>query len=169
MNESDFEMSLRALRTKAPSPELAARIREQLAEPTAADAFPARPRATHFAELIRGIFAVRLVRDFGWACAGAAAAFAIIAVSHRPEAPVARLATAPAPVAEPDAFAHKETSRELIATEDSDELYDTDDGPARQVRYSYREHHAWANPHTGARVELEVPREDVFLLPVSMQ
>ncbi|MEI9894844.1 MAG: hypothetical protein WDN28_13410 [Chthoniobacter sp.] len=46
---------------------------------------------------------------------------------------------------------------------------ETDDGPAREVRYTYLERHAWSNPHTGARVYLEVPREDVYLLPVSLQ
>ena len=72
-------------------------------------------------------------------------------------------------MAEPDAFEHAETTRELVSTEDSGELFETDEGPVREVRYSYLEHHAWANPRTGARVELEVPREDVFLLPVSLQ
>ncbi len=173
MNESDFEKSLRALCPVAPSPGLSARIREELAESTAVETLPTHSRFGSLANVVREIFAIRLVRDLGWACAGAATAVAIITVFHRLDAPAVRLtvALAPAgePVVEPDTFALAETSRELLSAEDSDELFETDEGPARQVRYSYREVHTWANPRTGARVELEVPREDVFFLPVSMQ
>jgi hypothetical protein len=68
-----------------------------------------------------------------------------------------------------NAFEHDETTHELVSTQDSDELVETNDGPAREVRYTYLERHEWSNPHTGARVYLEVPREDVYLLPVSLQ
>ena len=50
-----------------------------------------------------------------------------------------------------------------------DDLIETSEGPAREVRYTYRERHEWSNPKTGARVVLEVPREDVYLLPASLQ
>jgi hypothetical protein len=169
MNESDFEKRLHALQPAAPSSELIERIQEELAEPNAIETSRHHPRSVRLADAVRRILALRLVHDFGWACAGAAAAVAVIANFHHPNAPVARLVEASVPMAEPDAFEHAETTRELVSTEDSGELFETEEGPARQVRYSYLEHHAWANPRTGARVEIEVPREDVFLLPVSMQ
>ena len=169
MNESDFEESLRAIRPTAPSPGLVERVRKELAGPAAVEASAVRPRAEDFGRWVRNILALRWVRDCGWACAGAAAAVVLLAIFHRQNAPAARLVAASPPMAESDAFEHEETTRELLSAEDSTELFETADGPARQVRYSYREHHAWANPKTGARVELEVPREDVFFLPVSMQ
>ena len=74
-----------------------------------------------------------------------------------------------AAVAEANTFEHDETTNELVATQDSEQVVETDDGPAREVRYTYLERHAWSNPSTGARVYLEVPREDVYLIPVSLQ
>lgn len=69
----------------------------------------------------------------------------------------------------PDTFEHSAASEELIATEDATEIVETDDGLARPVRYTYLERHTWANVRTGARMEIEVPREDVYLRPVSLQ
>jgi hypothetical protein len=76
---------------------------------------------------------------------------------------------APAATVEEQAFEPTEASRELVAVNDSNELLDTADGPVREVRYTYLERLAWAHPLTGARLEIEVPREDVYLLPVSLQ
>ena len=76
---------------------------------------------------------------------------------------------APATVTDANTFEHDETTHELVATQDSEQVVETDDGPAREVHYSYLERHAWSNPSTGARVYLEVPREDVYLVPVSLQ
>src|SRR5262249_32197498 len=121
----------------------------------------------------RGFLQV-LLRDFGWACAGAAAALAVLAlwpaklVHGSTKAPVASSEPSAA-VADGDTFEHDETTQEMVATQDSEQLVETDDGPAREVRYTYLERHAWSNPATGARVYLEVPREDVYLVPVSLQ
>lgn len=63
-----------------------------------------------------------------------------------------------------------ETTRELISSEEGTQvIYRSDNAPMHQVRNVYREHHSWIDPGTGARVEIEVPREDVFLKPVSLQ
>jgi len=98
---------------------------------------------------------------------------AVLAILHgKPlSQPTASVAANPpaAATAEPAAFEHDETTHELVSTENSDQLIETDEGPAREVRYSYVERHAWSNPQTGARVVLEVPREDVYLVPVSLQ
>ena len=172
MNDTEFEESLRkTLQPIAPSAELHRRIRLELSEPRGVPASGVlrRPAAP-------GVF-LRFLRDFGWACAGAAAALAIFAylpMRHTAQTPVATSTQPVAPVAQPataqvDSFEHEETTYELLATEDSDEFVQTDDGPAHEIRYTYRERHEWTNSHTGAHVVLEVPREDVYLYPVALQ
>jgi hypothetical protein len=164
MNDSELEDRLRTLRPSAASPALAARIQDDLASQSTP-----YPRAGVIAAPTRASFRWRLLRDLGWACAGAAAAVAIFAVfSQRKTAPVPT-AAATAEVTPEDAFEHAGATQELVAEEDSEELIETADGPAREVRYSYLERHAWANRHTGARLIVEVPREDVYLMPLSLQ
>ena len=175
MNDAEFEKKLRQLlRPAAPSTDLEARIRHDLLAP---DVLPEKPAAERFgATSLPGLF-LRLLRDFGWACAGAAAVLVVLALLHsRPRSASQPTATAtaaanptPAEAAQPAAFEHDETTHDLVSTEGSDQLIETDEGPAREVRYSYVERHAWSNPQTGARVVLEVPREDVYLVPVSLQ
>jgi hypothetical protein len=76
----------------------------------------------------------------------------------------------PAGSGETGDFQPLETTRELISSEEEGQvIYRNGSTPMRQVRNRYREHHSWTNPRTGARVEIEVPREDVFLKPVSLQ
>jgi hypothetical protein len=175
MNDAEFEKNLRQLRPAQPSADLKARIRRDLLAP---DVLPEKPVAERFAAAsLSGLF-LRLLRDFGWACAGAAAVLVVLALLHgwprsvsTPTAVATAAAANPKPVeaAEPAAFEHDETTHDLVSTEGSDEVIETDEGPAREVRYSYVERHAWSNPQTGARVVLEVPREDVYLVPISLQ
>jgi len=61
-----------------------------------------------------------------------------------------------------------ESTDELIATDDEGLIYE-DGSPQRQLRMTYLEHHTWTNPRTGAVIEMEVPREDIVLMPVAMQ
>ena len=173
MNDTEFEDQLRGLlRPVAPSTGLRECIREDLhgstRKPLAYSGRLTPPK--------RGFLQV-LLRDFGWACAGAAAALAIFAVLPAKRTPAgsadstttgATSAAQPA-VAQANTFEHDETTNQLVAAEDSEQLVETDDGPAREVHYTYLERHAWSNPTTGAHVYLEVPREDVYLLPVSLQ
>jgi hypothetical protein len=165
MNDTEFENHLRGLlRPAAPSPDLRERIREDVGaaatkRPAYSGALP-RPKRS---------FLQILLRDFGWACTGAAAALAVLAVLPSKQAPVSVPAETSTATAQTNTFEHDETTNELVATQDSEQLVETNDGPAREVHYTYLERHAWSNPHTGARVYLEVPREDVYLLPVSLQ
>jgi len=172
MNDTEFENHLRGLlRPAAPTSDLRERIREDLG--TTAAGLPAysgslpRPKRS---------FLQVLLRDFGWACAGAAAALAVLALlpaKQTPQTPVSVPGETPVVAttanAQANTFEHDETTNELVAAQDSEQLVETTDGPAREVHYTYLERHAWSNPHTGARVYLEVPREDVYLLPVSLQ
>jgi hypothetical protein len=169
MNDTEFENQLRGLlRPVAASPDLRERIREDLGAPAVklpayAGAVP-RPKRS---------FLQILLRDFGWACAGAAAALAVLTMLPSKQAPVSApgeiVSTTTAANTPTNTFEHNETTNELVAAQDSEQLVETTGGPAREVHYTYLERHAWSNPHTGARVYLEVPREDVYLLPVSLQ
>lgn len=170
MNDSEFENHLRSvLRPVAPSADLKARIGEKLGG--LGGKLPAYSgRIERSAG--RGFLTI-LVRDFGWACGGALAALAVLALLPAKQAVSTLARPANAQVASTattaNTFEHNETTNELVSTQGSDQLVETDDGPAREVRYTYLERHEWSNPHTGARVYLEVPREDVYLLPVSLQ
>lgn len=169
MNDTDFEKHLRSLlRPMPPSPELRVRIEEnletRLVQPRAYAGLIPRPKHN---------FLQVLLRDFGWACAGATAAvvacMAFLPLKRTTPSVAAKPAETSETVTQSNTFEHDETTHELVSTENSDQLIETDDGPAREVRYTYVERQSWSNPHTGARVVLEVPREDVYLLPVSLQ
>jgi len=173
MNDTEFEAHLHGLlRPAAPTADLRERIGKELsAKARKAPAYSGRltPSKRSFLQV--------LLRDFGWACAGAAAALAIFALLPAKQTPASATDSAtaiassepPAAATQANAFEHDESANQLVATQDSEQLVETDDGPAREVRYTYLERHAWSNPATGARVYLEVPREDVYLLPVSLQ
>ena len=174
MNDSELEDQLRALPPAAPSADLAKRIARDLAATSAGS-----PAAGVIARPARARFAGRWLHDLGWAAAGAAATLGGIALFSTPDHPARGPVTvAPRPqavapavmeAAADQAFEPAASSRELVAVKNSDELLETANGTVREVRYTYREHLTWAHPKTGARLEIEVPREDVYLLPVSLQ
>jgi hypothetical protein len=60
-------------------------------------------------------------------------------------------------------------TRELIAAEDGGFVYDEAEEPTRLVRYTTLERHTWTDSSTGAQLQVEVPREDMILMPVAMQ
>ena len=160
MNESDLENELRALRPAAPSAVLETRIAAELAAlSTSASVVPARTRESLLVQILRPLL---------WASVGAAAAEVVM--TARPTrhenfpTPLAQL-----PPGEAAEFSPPETTRELLATEQSGVRYEAECGPVREVRASYLEHHAWTDPRTGGRVEIAVPRQDVFLQPIAMQ
>jgi hypothetical protein len=173
MNDSDLEDQLRMLTPAAPSADLAERIGRQLAanppSNRTAGVLPRPPgKSPGFGWL----------RNLGWAVAGAAATVAAMFVfSATPKNTTAsadsslnaQALSAAQGAEEEQAFEPTESSRELTSVNDSKELLETEDGPVREVRYTYLERLAWAQPGTGARLEVEVPREDVYLLPVSLQ
>jgi hypothetical protein len=184
MNDSEIEDQLRLLKPAAPSEGLAARIEQELAIKA-----PSNPTAGVIVRPSKPSVFWKWVRDLGWAGAGAATALGAVALYSAVQRPAVQKAMSPtavaatpdrdrakvagaAPVAataEEQAFEPTEASRELVAVNDSNELLDTENGPVREVRYTYLERLAWAHPGTGARIEIEVPREDVYLLPVSLQ
>ena len=170
MNEPDLENELRALRPVAPSANLEERIaadlapREIVAAPSCAVRVPtagvlARTATTNpFAQWLRGL---------GWAVAGAAAVVALVIFFQKADRPVTpQIATAEE---DAGAFVPAESERELVDADDSGILYVEGEEPVRALRFHSVERYAWINPETGARVEVEVPREDLVLMPVAMQ
>jgi len=163
MNESEFEDELRALRPIQPSTETAAAISRELKSallPAERAGVISKPRES---------LASRILTGFCWAAGGAAVALLVFMFgpdlrSSETKAPIA--STAPVP---DNVFQRTASSRELIRAEDRGLYYNTDHQPEEVLRYSSVERHIWKNPATGARVEVEVPREDVVVIPVSFQ
>ena len=160
MNDSDLENELRALPPAAPSAALESRIAADLAALSA--------NAVQRAEPARESVLARILQPLFWASAGAAAAVAAMTFLASPPTEVPQLA-ATSPGDDAGDLSSPETTRELLGTEQGEVRYEAGQGPVREVRASYLEHHAWTDPRTGGRVEIAVPREDVFLQPIAMQ
>ena len=163
MNESEFEDELRALRPIQPSPETAAVISRALkSEPSPVE------RAGLISKPAESL-ASRILTGFCWAAGGAAVALLVFMFgpelrSSEAKAPMTSTASIP-----DNGFQRTASSRELIRAEDGGVYYNTDHQPEEVLRYSSVERHTWKNPATGARVVVEVPREDVVVIPVSFQ
>lgn len=173
MNESEFEAELRALRPVTPGAALEQRIGAALRAADAAE------RATE------GQAARRLAHDFpksnatlqdalrewlqrlGWALAGAAAAVAVMTLVHRPASTGAPAVAESAPASEAVVAAGSES--ELLEADETGILYTEGAEPFRQMRFRSLERYAWTDPDTGARIEVEIPREDIVTMPVAMQ
>ena len=170
-NESEFENQLHALRPLAPSPALEKSIARQLASGRAlATVEPRSPviRRRDVEIEPRGILD-RIFPGLPWAFAGAVAAVAVVAaVSHFSDKPTASPSPATVAAVEPD-FEPEGITRELVSAEDGGVVYEETQEPARLVRYTTLERHVWTHPLTGARLEVEVPREDIVLVPIAMQ
>lgn len=176
MNESEFEQELRRLVPAPPTEALEARIATELQSvapparagvPTAGKIERSPAAATRFSW--RGF-----LPSLGWAAAGAAAAVAmLVSLRERPETTPSRPApvvqTEAAPNADVDLFEPVESDSEVIASEEPQIYFDAEMGPAQIVRTASLERYTWSNPATGARIEVEMPREDVLLLPIAYQ
>ena len=173
MNEPDLENELRALRPVAPTADLQTRIAADLAARQIAVVAPRTvsvPTAGVLARPSAPGLSGHWLRGLGWSVAGAAAALALVLSFQKADR---RALPRPAEIAavdtESENFVPAESERELVATDDSGILYAEGEEPVRAVRFHSVERYAWSNPETGARVEVEVPREDVVLMPVAMQ
>ena len=168
INEPEFENQLRALRPVAPSPALEESIARQLASHRAIAMVEARATVIRCREVQADApsFFDRTFPGLRWALAGAAAAAVVFLTMNHFRGPVVSPATQS--VAERD-FEAVEITRDLVAAEDGGLVYEGEEEPARLVRYTTLEHHVWKHPVTGARLEVEIPREDIVLVPIAMQ
>ena len=167
MNESDFEAELRALIPAKPSARVEAAIGRELSE-----------KQSHPAPVVpaSGVLIQRTSWQLGrwwyrlaWAAAGGAVAAAMLLIPAIPSRKTAGhdpVVSAPAP--EPEVFEPVASDRQLLASQDGGVVYDEETGPSQIVQYSSVERYSWTNA-AGALVEVEVPREDLVMIPVSYQ
>ena len=170
MNESEFENQLRALRPVAPSPSLEENIARHLASHHALATVEARAAViqAHEVDVDAPSLFDRIFPGLRWALAGATAAAAVFLVMNHFQQPTAVSPAKSGAVAEAD-FEPVEVTSDLVTAEDGGIVYEGEDEPARLVRYTTLERHVWTHPVTGARLEVEIPREDIVLVPIAMQ
>jgi hypothetical protein len=169
MNESELEKELRSLRPAKPSDRLAERIAADLKTPSVNAHEPATGLLTLHANRANG---TRFARPWLLVFAGASAVvigFFAVAQWTKPTLRSTALNSEPASVVTALNETPDESVDELIGARDEGVVYSEDAEPQRQVRVVYLERHTWTNPKTGAVVEIEVPREDIVLMPVAMQ
>lgn len=146
----ELEAELQELRPQAPSNELMARVRHELARPQA-------PRE------------LAPVHRF-WAVALPAAAAVALVFTHfsREAQPTAQRVSRMAPLA---VAPLKPVAAENLLVAASDEgLVTLEDGtPARRERLQFVDTITWKNPRTNASLTWSVPREEVRIVPVSFQ
>jgi len=170
-NESELEEQLRQLRPRAAGREMeqnvaAALNRAELAVVQHAPAAAVLPRRKGGAVG----FPLGLLQGFGWALGGAAVAIvAIIPLSRIEESRKSAATPAEATAASPEQYEHTESTEQLVAAQDEGIILAGNSEPVRQVRYQTLERHVWVDARTGARMEFEVPREDVRFTPASFQ
>ena len=162
LNESELEEQLRRLRPRAASPQLEERLAAALAlrASVPAAAILRRGRA-ETAPLVRWLQGV------GWALAGAAAA--VVAITFMNPRETVENPAGIEVASSSGTFEPTESTEELVTAEDEGLVLASDQEPVRQVRYHSLERHVWVDPRTGARMEFEIPREDVRFMPVAMQ
>jgi hypothetical protein len=105
-----------------------------------------------------------------WASAGALAATAIVLALHfSPTTPAPLAQTTPALAEDESVFEPVDAQSEVVAADEAEIVFDAETGPAQVLRTSTLERYTWSNPATGALVEIELPREDIVLIPVAFQ
>lgn len=170
-NEPDLEKELRTLRPASPSTRLEDRIARDLGPKEMLIVEPRTVAVATSGVLVRKEeqgFWMPWLRGLGWALAGAVAAVAIVWTLHRTQE-LSPSTSATLAEASDENFLPAESEREILEADESGILYAEGEEPMRQVRFLSIERYAWTNPESGARVEVEVPREDIVLMPVAMQ
>lgn len=168
MNESEMESELRRLRPAPPSASLQERIGAtlQTAAPRAArsEHRPASPSPSPptFAAIVR-TWLDRLL----WSGLGAAAAFAIM-LWQRPAVPQASPVVAAVPRPAPT-LQQVMSGDETMSWQDEGVHFDQSGRPMLKLRRLAVEHQAWADPQSAAVVQVEVPRQEVVYVPMSLQ
>ncbi len=123
----------------------------------------------------------RILPALGWIASGAVAALLVVLAVRAPgnadtilkispgsheSAPVETGASAAETASDLGEVA---TSRQLVNATEEELLVNDDQEPTRRMRFTFIERHTWTDPETGSTVEVEIPREDVVLVPVAMQ
>ena len=176
MDESlnELEAELKSLRLQRPAPPLLDRIGRDLAAPPTAPSGPRYAAATN----------LNSWKWLGWRTAGLAATVAlVVAVSWRnlgkvvptPVAPPAKMVgtgpTQPAPAAHvpiADRYQPVVAANVLYDLKDEGTVYVDGTTPARRLRYRYLDTYTWKNPRNNASLKWSVPRDEIRVLPASL-
>lgn len=154
MNDTEFEKLLRAIKPAEPG---AAFERQIAFELSASEPKVENPTTEGWLSW--------LVSRLGWAALGATTALTISAVLRTET-------TAPQPLGttstSPSMPTFIQRSAEILNANDEGITLDGEQGMARQVRFTSIERSAWVDA-TGAEMLVEVPREELVLIPVSYQ
>jgi hypothetical protein len=160
MNESDIEKKLRSLKPASPSRSLEPRIARDLeGQPGGAASGVIAGKNPSWLS--------RVLAPLGWAGAGAAVAVAVMLSLNRAEGGQQQPALTQntrAALAENGG----DVQHEMLDVADEGILDDDTSGPSRIVRYTTLERRQWSEPG-GAITLVEVPREDVVLVPIAFQ
>ena len=173
----ELEAELKALRPQRPGLRLRENIQGELGTEPAPVARARYASATN----------LNSWKWLGWRTAGLATAVALVAVLamvtlKRPMAqtstkvpPTAPLAaTGPARQPEPPMTAHEDRYQPVAAAnvlydlKDEGQVYVDGDTPARRLRYRYLDTYTWKNPRGNASLKWSVPRDEIRVLPASM-
>lgn len=178
MDESlkELEAELKSLRPRRPAPLLLDRIGRDLGAPGDGVAGPTRPRYTTATNL--GSW-----KWLGWRTVAIAATLGLVATigwvnlqdRTAPAAPaeqtVANNTPAPVPTgAAPSADHYRPVAATNVLYDLKDEgtVYVDGDTPARRLRYRYLDTYTWKNPRNNASLKWSVPRDEIRVLPVSL-
>lgn len=160
MNEPDFEQQLRAIQPCAPRRVVEERIAAELAPIPTTATIPPRRERSWFACILPAL---------GWSGAGAAIALIAMSALDRDQRAVPAVnGESSVPSVAITTPAEMELEHELLDVADGGIVEESDDGLARVVRYESLERRRWVDAD-GAITVVEVPREDLVLVPVSFQ
>lgn len=159
----DLEIELNALRPRASSVKLLARLERELD--------PVLPVTEQ-----RGPAAATSWRWWKWAAWPVAAAAVALALLLTRPMPISKTAVQQAPVgtvvsAAPAADIYKPVRADnvLYNTREEGAVTLADGTPARRVRSQYVDTITWKNPRTNASLQWSIPRDEVRVVPVSFQ
>lgn len=154
MNDTEFEKLLRAIKPAEPGAAFEKRIAFEL---SANEPGVQNPTAEGWLSW--------LISRLGWAALGAATALIISAALRTETTAPQPLGTTSTPTSIPT---YIQRSAEILNADDEGITLDGEQGMARQVRLTSIERSAWVDA-TGAEMLVEVPREELVLIPVSYQ
>jgi hypothetical protein len=179
MDESDQELEteLKSLRLRAPAP----RLLDGIAQKLAADPTPVALGRQQYTTATNW----NSWKWFGWRTAGIAAALALVVGLSFMRRLQTQLPDSTTPAAQPvitgpvgrvqstspielDRYRPVAASNVLYDLKDEGPVNVVGDAPARRLRYRYLDTYTWKNPRSNASIKWSVPRDEIRVLPVSM-
>lgn len=153
MNEQEMESLLRSLSPAGAPPALEARVEREISVGRSLRVIEGAPTAR-----------MRAWLPVAWASLGAAAAVIVLGVLESQP----RAALQPGTVASGQAAPAAAVS-EPIFVDDQGVRFNEDKLPERHLKFVSLERREWVDPRDGARISVEVPREETLVMPVEFQ